>query len=148
MSLCYSHRTVLLLAAFITAVGCNRGPFPTYEAEGRVTFSDGTALERGWVEFESIEHQPPLTARGEIQSDGTFFLTTFKQGDGAIEGRHRAVVVVPLPEGVGDDPRQLELSVDPRFGQFDTAGLEFVVGRNADENVFRIRVEPPTGRPL
>ena len=146
MSVHFNQRTVLLLAAVVTALGCHRGQLPTYEAKGSVTLADGTPLDRGWVEFESLDHQPPVTARGEIQPDGTFLLSTFYPGDGAIEGRHRAVVVVPLPEGAGDNPRQIELLVDPRFGQFETAGLEFTVGRNADENVFRITVEPPAAR--
>lgn len=129
-----AFRLVLAVGAVALAAGCGEDHPPTYPVRGRVTYADGTPLARGWIELEPVSRVPAVTARGQIQADGTFELTTFESGDGAVAGKHRAAVVVPLPEGAGDDPRALELAIDPRFNSFETSGLEFAVSSEVDEN--------------
>jgi hypothetical protein len=46
---------------------------------------------RGRIKFEPDESG--RSAFGQIKSDGTFVLTTEKEGDGAIAGAHRVTVV-------------------------------------------------------
>ena len=40
-------------------------------------------------------------ARGQLQSDGTFVLTTNKEGDGVVAGHHRVSIT-----GTGKSPRE------------------------------------------
>jgi hypothetical protein len=97
---------------------------------------DGSPLTAGVVEFDSVTDDPKrhAVARGKVEPDGTFRLSTYREGDGAVEGRHR-VVVMPAPVLAEDmrpgqpPPRP---NVHPRFGNYETSGLEVTVkpGRN------------------
>jgi len=71
-------------------VGC--GPkFPkTAIVKGKVTYK-GKAVPNGTVNFNPEIPGPPTS--GEIQPDGTYTLTTFKSGDGAIPGKYSVVIV-------------------------------------------------------
>jgi hypothetical protein len=141
-------RTVLvglLLLLVAGGVGCRGGRLPTYRAGGRVKFAGGKPLTRGWVEFESVKQRPIIAARAEIQSDGSFELGTYKPGDGAIEGEHRAAVGVRLSADEADNPKlRKPPPVDRRFSALDSSGLQFTVTRDADKNRFEIVVEPPS----
>ena len=135
----------ILIAAVALFCGCNRGQEPTYPAGGKLVFPDGEPLTSGSVSFRSLDGSKPYSARGMIQPDGTFKLTTFAPDDGAVEGRHEAVVVAPPPHirpDVADTPR-IPRPVDPRFSNYDTSGLEFTVTRDARKNQFTIQVTIP-----
>lgn len=64
--------------------GCNSGP-KVAPVSGKATL-DGKPLKFGTVMFQQATGGQP--AVGEIQSDGSFQLSTFRQGDGAIVGTH------------------------------------------------------------
>ncbi len=131
----------------VTAIGCSNGNPKTYDVHGVVRFPDETPLTSGTIEFESLDHEIPLTARAEITEDGTFELGTFTVDDGAVEGRHRAVVVANHEIGTGAErPGRLEpAKLHPRFADFNTSGLEFEV--KPGENEFTVSVEyAPRGR--
>lgn len=70
--------------ALVLVTGCNSNP-PVAPVSGIVTL-DGEPLKFGTVMFQHTEGGQP--AVGEIQSDGTFALSTFNPGDGAIVGSH------------------------------------------------------------
>src|SRR5262249_10644587 len=53
-----------------------------YPVRGTVTYDDGTPVTKGLVIFERVGGGPPVTARGEIQPDGRYELSTDKPGDG------------------------------------------------------------------
>jgi hypothetical protein len=57
--------------------------------KGKVTFK-GQPLTTGTVHFEPDDFGRPAT--GELQSDGTFVLSTFKEGDGVVRGHHRVSI--------------------------------------------------------
>ena len=78
----------LVLAAF-GAAGCGRSLPRTVEVRGRVTL-DGTPLEGAAILFQPVDGGVP--ARGSSAADGSFVLTTFREGDGAVPGRHRIAV--------------------------------------------------------
>ena len=146
------HRTCLALLALASLIGCSGGQ-PTYHASGRVTFSDGQPLEGGVVEFRSLDSQPSVSARGFIQADGTFQLTTFLTDDGAVEGKHQVLVSPKRPGSVTDrrmgarrDPVVAEFKpiIDDKFQRFETSGLTFTVTRDRAENQFHIVVGPPS----
>ncbi len=84
---------VLALGA---VAGCG-GP-TTYPVKGRVQLTGGgdvSALAGHVVTFESVDSG--INGTGEIQPDGTFTLTTYKENDGAAPGQHRVALTPPPP---------------------------------------------------
>jgi hypothetical protein len=57
--------------------------------KGKVTFK-GEPLTSGTIHFEPDDFGRPAT--GKLQSDGTFVLTTLKQGDGVVPGHHKVSI--------------------------------------------------------
>lgn len=141
----------LLLLLAVTnlafATGCGQRHPPTYPVSGKVVFADGVSLTTGGVVLcnSIVDGGQSISARGSIHGDGTFTLTTYSDGDGAVAGKHRVLVrakrdvddfvvrgIIPLPV------------IDRRFESYQTSGLEFTVeDRN---NEWRLVVERPPGR--
>jgi hypothetical protein len=121
--------TALVLAGFAACGGGPNGP-KTYPVKGAVVFVKGGSLKQlvdGTVEFQSVS-EPGVRAYGEIQQDGSFSLTTLKDGKaspGAIEGEHRARVVPP-------QEREGKPVIDPQFLSFEKSGLTFRVPGSED----------------
>jgi hypothetical protein len=122
---------LLLLPA---AAGCGQGLYPV---RGRVTFEDGKPLSKGIVIFESKDGEKAVTARGDIQADGSYRLGTHKPGDGAPAGTYRVLVA---PREDVDAPER-NPAFDRRYRDFNTSGLEFEV--KAGPNEFPIEVTRP-----
>jgi hypothetical protein len=123
--------------------GCASDQPPTFPVQGRVAFKDGRPMTEGVVEFVAVggDHAG-LNARGRVQPDGTFRLTTFRENDGAIAGDHRAVVVwSPPPQAFADDRKQPRPPLHPRFQDYERSGQRFTVTRG--DNEFLITVEKP-----
>lgn len=132
-------RAFLSLALALIS-GCSGRP-ATYPVSGTVTYSDGTPLTGGTVEF--LTDGPdgkPVNASGAIDAQGNFELRTFGVKDGAVEGKHRAIVTGPnpIPSGNIKDIKPAR-RVAERFRNYDTSGLEFVV--EPKENRYSIVVE-------
>jgi hypothetical protein len=119
--------------------GCSDGRLPTYPVEGQVVFDDGRPVRTGFIEFLSDEHG--INARGTIARDGTFQLTTYQTDDGAVGGRHQAVILQFLAQenvpGIRHDHGD---PVSLKHSDYDTSGLEFVVEPNRS-NSLRVVVE-------
>jgi len=80
----------LLAALLLLSGGCGRSGEPrTYPVRGKVTYK-GRAVPHGTVTFFPASGQ---AATGEIKPDGTYELTTFRRGDGAVAGEHKVVIV-------------------------------------------------------
>lgn len=119
-------------------VGCGDKYPATYPVSGRVIFPNGTPLPGGNIEFAPQEGPARTSARGMIESDGIFQLTTFRDGDGAVEGRHRVLI---LPARRREDRSgKPSINLDPKYQSFDTSGLEFTVSPDAEQNEFEITV--------
>ena len=71
--------------------GCGDGRPATHKVLGTVEFSDGSAPKFGDVEFYSP--QLKINARGKIKRDGTFTVSTFEEGDGAVAGPQQVVIM-------------------------------------------------------
>jgi hypothetical protein len=95
--------------------------------KGKVTYK-GKPLARGTVKFEP--DGAGRAATGEIQSDGTFVLTTYKQGDGAVPGHHRVAVV-------GGETQAKE-PVPMKFENFASSKLEIDVSQDKTEYAFNL----------
>ena len=85
--------TTLALVVLGICSGCGAkgsGTMPTLiPVKGKVTFK-GQPLSKGTVHFEPDDYGRPAT--GELQSDGTFVLTTLTEGDGVVAGHHRVCI--------------------------------------------------------
>ncbi|GIW98533.1 MAG: hypothetical protein KatS3mg111_1866 [Pirellulaceae bacterium] len=140
-----SHRqlfygTIVCGALVVALVGCSDGRLPTYPVTGRIVFADGSPVRMGMVELKSREHG--IHARGEINREGHFVLSTYEPGDGAVAGTHDCVVVqmVMVEDYAGFQPTT-EGVVHPKFGSYATSKLVVDV-RGQDRNAFYLQVEP------
>ena len=124
-----------LMCVIVTLVGCG-GSDRAYPVSGKVVYTDGRPVVAGTIEFESVDRQPKINARGIIQADGTFRLGTFADGDGAVAGKHRAIVMWPV-RTEDHDPGPSD--VDPRYSSYDKSGLEFTV--TDGDNDFTVEVQ-------
>ena len=120
-----------LLICFV-AVGCGANKSLT----GTVTFTDGEPATNGMV----ILRTDTFMARGEIQPDGSYRISSERERDGVPPGVYQVYVSgisEPLPPGAGAAmPTPL---VDPKFENPDTSGLEVTIP--APRNRFDIVVE-------
>jgi hypothetical protein len=132
-----TKRWPLVVLLLIGVAGC--GGRRLYPVQGKVVFQDGTPLTGGLVVFEAVDPAAKVCASGPIRDDGTFRLGTDKEGDGAVAGRHRVLVVPPVPPKLQE--RNPPTPIHPRFQHFDTSKLEFTVVPGPNE--FTIVVEKP-----
>jgi hypothetical protein len=116
---------LVLLTALLGGCG-GSGPYPV---EGRVVWKDGSAakeLEGGQIVFDLPEKQ--TSARGIIQADGTFRLTTNKPNDGALAGDHKVLVLETRKQLGGPDGINIAPGVmDARFYDPRTSDLQATV---------------------
>ena len=149
-----SHRRVRVVATFaalIGAAGCGPDTPVTYPVKGRVTYPDGSPLQGGMIECQLIpetaegvrknqtEPVRGYNARGQVDNDGFYTLTTFADGDGAVPGRHRVIVMQAYP-GDGDEAIPV-LVIDPKYRRYSRSGLEIEV--KTGENDIPIEVTRP-----
>ena len=85
--------------------------------KGKVTYK-GQPVTKGVVQFEPDGYGRP--ARGQLQSDGTFELTTFKPGDGVVAGEHR-ISISELDKSLAKD-RALQEIWEPKYLAPDGGG--------------------------
>jgi len=117
----------------LAGTGCS-GRLATYPVQGKVQFLDGAPVRVGTVELKSLDHA--VQARGEIQEDGSFTLSTFADGDGAVAGKHACVVVqfLMLEEAAGHRPSKLGV-IDRRYSSYGTSGLSIEILPQSSNNV-------------
>ena len=127
-------RRFLRMSAFATLllVGCDRGP-QLVPVTGKVLYN-GAPLEFGSVTFQPRSGQP---AQGEIQSGGTFSLSTFRPNDGAVIGSHKVRVACyesQRPSATKSPGEQSlgKLLIPTKYTLFDQSGLTAEV--RADDN--------------
>ena len=122
---------VLLVTTFL--VGCaGSGPYPV---EGSLVWEDGTPakeLALSSVVFDLPEKQ--TSARGVVQPDGSFRLTTNKPDDGALAGDYKVMVVEAGRKhlGGGDGSLLAPGFLDSRYADPRTTDLTATVvpGKN------------------
>jgi hypothetical protein len=138
---------VILMTGMVVGCGSERSVHPV---QGHVQSADGRRATFGTVEFKAASGGQ--IASGRIEQDGSFRLSTFGDGDGAVAGRHRAIVVQVInTEHLPLEQHHHVLDVHPRYARYETSGLEFTVepgGKNDLEIVVdeapRKGKRPPT----
>ncbi|MFN3190559.1 MAG: hypothetical protein ACE361_08550 [Aureliella sp.] len=138
-------------ALLLALAGCS-GKLRTYPVEGKVQFEGGRPVVVGIVELQSIEHK--INARGDINRDGTFTLTTFEPGDGAVAGKHKCVVLqMVVAENLKRHRHSNIGVVDRRYASYATSGLEIEISPDGPNNELVIEVQgvleeqPPEDEP-
>lgn len=126
----------MALALAFSLTGCGNRLYPV---QGKVTLDDGTPLTKGLVVFEGGGGEKPVSARGEIQPDGSFQLSTNRPGDGVPPGSYRALI---NPMDLSDIPdEQKKLPFDIKYMRLDTSELSFEV--KAETNNLQIKLARP-----
>ncbi len=140
-------RVRLALTATILALpfgGC--GNHELHPVQGVVVWSDGQPareLAHGTVSLQTVENADRKTSpHGEIQSDGTFILRSPGLGEGAPEGRYRAIIM-PVRQLLPGSSRPPPV-MDPRFESYDRSGLKITVERK--KNQITLTVERAASR--
>jgi hypothetical protein len=123
-SLVGAHCSLLCLL-FLS--GCGKShQLETAPVQGKITV-DGKALQTGRVRFAPERGRG---ATGDIQSDGTYTLTTYSTGDGATVGKHRISIEARVAAGKrnveSEEPLPPSL-IPEHYADESKSGLEFDV---------------------
>ena len=135
----------LSLGMTLVFVGCGSDASKPQlgKVHGKVT-QDGKPVDSGHIVFTPATGkggETGQTATGEINSDGTFDLTTFDTGDGAVLGQHIVTVVIPekgsenlgKPDASGQIDYRMPKNLAPKkYEKVDSSPLRFTVkeGKN------------------
>lgn len=106
----------------LVAAGCAPShQLPTAPVSGTVTL-DGKPVASGYViALPSMGRM----AKGAIQSDGSFVLSTYHKADGAQVGTH-PLIVTPVPPDEGSGPRNV-VPIPRRYAKASSSGLTIEV---------------------
>lgn len=120
--------------------GCSRDQPMTVPVSGHITFGGGACPAEGTIVFSPIAVEKGLPRRpgtARFQLDGTFTVTSFREGDGLIPGHYRAIVSCWKGEPRNDDPSSFErLNNVPKNYQPD----EVIVAPSVREVVVKLDV--------
>jgi hypothetical protein len=148
MYLRYSYWRLALALAVLAMAGCSSDPDKPYPVRGVILFEDGQPakeLAGGSVTFTPIpQEEGRRLSSGSIEEDGTFILSCKKEGDGAVAGKHRAVIEPPEREGEDDDAprrRPLKAILDPK-----TAVQEVTVEPKSNQITLKVKRAGPSTR--
>jgi hypothetical protein len=75
---------VLFALLLPLGVGCSKN----VKISGKVMLEDGSPVSNGTILFQAATTQ----SYGEIQKDGSYYLSTLKDGDGVLPGTYKVVV--------------------------------------------------------
>jgi hypothetical protein len=133
-------RLVLFLLLFAVA-GCGQR---LYRVHGHVVYKDGSdvsVLAGGKVLFDPADSgMEQVSARGDIQPDGSFVMSTSQSGDGVKPGKY-LIMVSPPPFFAKRRGQTAPRLLHALFRSFDTSGLEINVSGPVDD--FIVTVQKP-----
>lgn len=93
-----SQLSVCVLFSILIA-GCGGGSDqkPTANVKGKITFN-GQPVAGGNITFSpvAVGKDPGKPGSGTVGVDGSYTLTTYKQNDGAVVGKHRVTFIPPV----------------------------------------------------
>ncbi|QDT66991.1 hypothetical protein [Calycomorphotria hydatis] len=128
------------LMVFITLAGCQQADRDEVSPVKGVVIYQGNPLSGGSIQFipDSSQGTTGRMATGKIGPDGTFELTTYEPGDGALPGHHK--VTISYYESEEFDPENPTLSeskslVPEKYGDPTQSGLNAEV-LSGKENTF------------
>jgi hypothetical protein len=129
----------ILAVLLLGFCGCGTAKYPV---TGKIVFKDGTPLPGGLIVFSPVDPANHTGARGYIDADGTFTMSTDSEGDGSLAGRYKALIRGPTQGHGEDDPLSKVPMIDIKYYSFEKSGLEFDV--KPGPNDFTITVDRNT----
>lgn len=138
------NRLILVAPLLFVCIGCgdSEGRRRVYPVRGSVTF-EGKSLEGALIVFVPVEDEPDFPRpTGSVEPDGSFEMTTYREGDGAPEGEYK-VSITWRPEGEAPETGGLlsrdappSSQPDPtggRYADFESSGLTATVETGSNE---------------
>ncbi|MDC0935389.1 hypothetical protein OAS39_03805 [Pirellulales bacterium] len=130
-----SSSLVIVLSALVSGCG---DAIPTVPVQGRVMWQ-GKPLTDGTVVFQPREIAkglPRRPATGQVGKDGSYQLTSFEKGDGAVPGEY-LVTIFSYSSEPSDSDDDLNVgryvwAIPERFGDPSRSGLTATVADGAD----------------
>jgi hypothetical protein len=97
----------LLICSLLTLVnvGCGSKYPPTAPVKGKIAIN-GKPVTTGRISFHPVTGERPALAN--IQPDGSYSLTTFQRGDGALLGHHKVSIKSTRIENAPPTPKDLK----------------------------------------
>ena len=84
---------IALLFVVLLTAGCGSGQVKVYPVKGKITYGGKPMVGGGAIALIPLGVQEGKTAGGHIAEDGTYSLTTYKDGDGSMPGEFRPVLL-------------------------------------------------------
>ncbi|MEY4612384.1 MAG: hypothetical protein RL179_357 [Planctomycetota bacterium] len=129
-----------LLKVFFIALltGCSSEP-RTYPTGGKVVFKEDGSPFMGRVYFEAVN--PPHTrSMATTKADGSFSLSTVREGSGSVEGEQVVRVDLDIPDSPDFKNRSKVVKID--YLDFITSPIRVNV-KPGNDNHFVIEIERP-----
>jgi hypothetical protein len=131
---------VVVVALVVALPGCgSRRAVVT----GKVTYEDGTPAESGSVIGEATVDGKLVAVQGTIKKDGSFAWGGDREGDGALPGQYK-VIVVPVSLSEYQLSQGVTPAVDGKYTKYETSGLSFEVKEGRNE--FNVTVSRPRNK--
>jgi hypothetical protein len=125
--------------------GCGSKYPPTAPVSGKITLN-GEPVTQGRISFHPTNGERPALAN--IQPDGSYSLTTFERGDGALLGHHKVSIKSTRIENAPPPPKDFREEAAQAAEMAKTGGpqLVFIVDKKYyDERTTDLEVEVKSG---
>lgn len=117
---------VVPVLAWLAGCGGASSAPGTVPVEGKITYQ-GEPVSKGTITFEPVEVAegfPSRPASGNIQSDGTYAMSTFEHRDGVVPGTYKVRIVSMESTPTFEDPDLPEVwNIPEKYGKTETSGL-------------------------
>lgn len=123
--------SIVLLLGLIFLLGCNNG---RVKLGGKVTYEDGSAVPHGTVVFATESYQ----AKGQIESDGTFEVSSTGVKDGLPPGKYKVYIIGATEDVAGKRGESSRSLIDKKYDNYVSTPLSCEVP--APKNTFDIKV--------
>lgn len=128
----------LVAVGLVSLAGCGESLPETVEVHGQITYQ-GEPLETGMVTFEPVktDTNPPIRpAKGFLESDGTYRLSTFRTNDGAMPGEYVVLVHAFNEVSSVDALSPAPISIIPeKYNRSDTSSLTATIPANGNSSL-------------
>ena len=126
---------ILFLLAF---VGCS-SELKTYPTQGKVVYKDDGAPFMGKIYFEAV-NAPHTRSMANTKADGSFELSTVREGSGSVEGEQVVRVDIDMPDT--PDFKNRSKVVKLQYLDFMSSPIRVNV-EPTNSNYFIIEIERP-----